>query len=85
MTMLEKLLIEIRQGGTLDTRKLAMQMNTSTQMVEAMLEHLRTRGILRTYESCGDACDGCGLRQSCSSQKSDKPQLWQYVQPQKQA
>jgi hypothetical protein len=85
MTMLEKLLTEIRQGGTLDTRKLAVQLNTSQQMVEAMLEHLRTIGILRTYESCGDGCGGCGLRQSCDTQKSDKPQLWQYVQPQKQA
>ena len=82
MTMLEKLLTEIRQGGTLDTRKLAVQLNTSPQMVEAMLEHLRQSGILRTYESCDDACGGCSLRQSCGSPKSGKPvQLWQYVQP----
>jgi hypothetical protein len=82
MNMLEKLTTEIRQGGTLDLRKLAIKLDTTPQMVAAMLDHLRQSGFLGTYETCGDACGGCGLRGSCSPSKSDKhPHLWQYTQP----
>lgn len=78
--MLEKLLNEIHQGGTLDVATLAVRLDTSPQMVEAMLEHLKRTGFLRTYESCGDTCEGCSLRQGCSPQKREgRIQLWESV------
>ena len=82
--MLEKLLTEIRQGGTLDARTLAARLDTSPQMVEAMLEHLRRSGFLRAYETCAEACDGCGLREGCDTQKKNASiHLWQYIQEEK--
>jgi len=78
--MLEQLMTEIRAGGTLEAAKLAARLNTSPQMVEAMLEHLKRTGFLRTYESCGDTCEGCSLRQGCSPQKREgRIQLWESV------
>jgi hypothetical protein len=77
--MLEQLMTEIRAGGTLEAGTLAAKLNTSPQMVEAMLEHLRRAGLVRAYETCGDGCDGCGLRQSCNPQKKRAGvQIWEY-------
>ena len=77
--MLEQLMVEIRAGGTLEASTLAARLKTSPQMVEAMLEHLRRAGFLRAYETCGDGCAGCGLKQSCGPQKKHTGvQLWQY-------
>lgn len=78
--MLEKLISEIRQGGTLDASKLAVRLNTSPQMVEAMLEHLRQTGLLRAYEtSCSDACPGCSVQGFCDPDKKRSGiQIWQY-------
>ncbi len=77
--MLEQLMNEIRAGGTLEATKLAAQLKTSPQMVEAMLEHLRRAGLLRAYEACGEGCEGCGLKQSCDPAKKHAGlQLWQY-------
>lgn len=77
--MLEQLMAEIRVGGTLEAGALAARLNTSPQMVEALLEHLRRSGLLRAYETCGDGCSGCGLKQGCDQQKKHAGvQVWQY-------
>jgi hypothetical protein len=77
--MLEQLMVEIRAGGTLEASRLAAHLKTSPQMIEAMLEHLRRSGFLRTYETCGDGCSGCGLKQNCEAQKKhSRVQIWQY-------
>jgi Mn-dependent DtxR family transcriptional regulator len=81
MSILEKLLIEIRKGGTLDIHKLANRLDTSPQLVEAMLEHLCQTGILSAYESYNNTCGGCGLQQSCKSQENRSIRLWQYKPP----
>lgn len=77
--MLERLLHEIRAGGTLEASALAAKLGTSPQMVAALLEHLQRAGYLRNYETCTDACDGCGLKQQCDPQKKRAGvQLWKY-------
>jgi len=77
--MLEKLLVEIREGGTLETGKLAAKLGTSPAMVEAMLEHLRQMGYIQAYETCGDGCAGCSLSSMCKKDAaSGQVQLWQY-------
>ncbi len=77
--MLEKLLKEIREGGTLETGKLAAKLGTSPAMVEAMLEHLRQMGYIQAYETCGDGCAGCSLSSTCQKDAtSGQVQLWQY-------
>jgi hypothetical protein len=79
--MLEGLMTEIRAGGPLDAAKLAATLDTSPQMVEAMLEHLRRIGLLSTYEnaSCADACQACSLKGFCDpNTKRSALQLWRY-------
>lgn len=64
--MLEQLLKEIRAGGALDAAQLATRLNTSTELVHAMLEHLQRIGLLSDASACaGSGCQGCSLSGSC--------------------
>lgn len=77
--MLEQLLVEIREGGTLETGRLAKKLNTTPAMIEVMLDHLRQMGYIKAYESCGDGCSACSLSTMCKKDaKSGQVQLWQY-------
>ncbi len=73
--MLAQLLFEIRSGGTLEVGSLASRLNTSPQMIEAMLEHLQRAGYIQPYQACDSGCDGCGLQSDCH--KPPAPRLWQ--------
>ncbi|MBN1305029.1 MAG: MarR family transcriptional regulator, partial [Anaerolineales bacterium] len=73
--MLEQLLKEIRRGGPLETGKLAARLNTSPQMVAAMLAHLQQTGHIQSYQACDNLCAGCSLKSECTS--SPVIQLWQ--------
>lgn len=76
--MLEQLLAVIKVGGTLETGELAVQLGTSSQMVDAMLEHLRLSGYIQGYSNCGDGCQSCSLKSSCGSGKrAGTIRLWQ--------
>ncbi|MFO7583860.1 MAG: FeoC-like transcriptional regulator [Anaerolineales bacterium] len=79
--MLERLMNEIRAGGPLDAARLALTLDTTPQMVEAMLEHLRRMGLLSTYEnaSCSEACQACSLKGFCDPNTNRSAvQLWRY-------
>ncbi|MDP2994886.1 MAG: hypothetical protein Q8N46_07170 [Anaerolineales bacterium] len=69
--MLEKLLTEIRSGGTFETGVLAARLGTTPELVQAMLEYLRRAGYIQPYRTCGDACGGCSLRKECHQPPSD--------------
>ena len=73
--MLERILTEIDRGGTLDTTSLAARLDTSPQLVAAMLEHLERIGLIRSYVNCADGCGGCSLRGNC--QAPGDVRLWQ--------
>lgn len=78
MTMLEKLLYEIHSGGTFEINMLAARLGTSSALVQAMLEHLHRAGFIQPYQTCGDACSGCGLRSSCNTgNPKNEIKLWQ--------
>jgi len=74
--MLEKLLSEIQAGGTLRPATLALRLNTSLEMVQAMLADLERMGLLHEIGGdCGHpACGGCPLAESCSP--GSKGRLW---------
>jgi GTP-sensing pleiotropic transcriptional regulator CodY len=63
--MLEQLINEIRAGGTLETSTLADRLGTTSQLIEAMLEHLQRSGLIETYTACSDGCLGCSLQDAC--------------------
>jgi Mn-dependent DtxR family transcriptional regulator len=76
--MLQKLLEEIRSGGTFETGVLAARLGTTPALVQAMLEHLQRAGQLRPYETCGEACTACSLKQACQSGRpANGVRLWQ--------
>jgi hypothetical protein len=65
--MLEKLLNEIRGGGTLQPAALARKLNISVGMVEMMLEDLERRGMLAQVNTgCSEPCGGCPLVGECA-------------------
>lgn len=75
--MLEKLLEEIRKGGTLDTAKLADHLGTRPQMIIVMLEQLERMGLLTPLANCpSEECKKCGEAGSC--QLTQQPaRIWQ--------
>jgi hypothetical protein len=79
--MIEKLLSEIRAGGTLEVNALAKRLGTSAQVVEAMLEHLQRSGLIAAYASCADRCAGCSLSDSCGTKAGPAVRLWQSSGP----
>ncbi len=74
--MLERLVNEIRTGGTLETNALAARLGTTPQLIEAMLEHLQRSGLIRAYAGCNDGCLGCSLQDMCKK-PSNGIRLWQ--------
>jgi hypothetical protein len=70
--MLEKLLAEIRSGGTFETGKLASRLGTTPEMLSAMLEHLQRSGKIQPFNACTDTCAGCSLSDSCRHPQIDE-------------
>jgi FeoC-like transcriptional regulator len=77
--MLEKLLQEIRSGGSLETHVLATRYGASPELMEAMLAHLQRLGLIQGYAACSDGCKSCGLSESCNPRHPVR--LWQSVSP----
>jgi hypothetical protein len=76
MTILEQLLREIENGGTLETGTLAARLGASPQLVQAMLGHLQRSGLIRPYVDCGDGCNGCRIREACIKPAAGTVRLW---------
>ena len=65
--MLDRLLNEIRNGGTLQPAVLAARLNISAPLVEMMLEDLERRGMItKVATNCSEPCGGCPLVGDCS-------------------
>jgi len=80
--MLNILLEEIRSGRTLEVGELARRLDTSPEMIKAMLATLQRSGYLQQVNACDNHCDGCNLRAMCQPSKADHPvQLWQFEEP----
>jgi DNA-binding Lrp family transcriptional regulator len=64
--MLNRLLELLQQGGTRRIRHLADELNTTPELVEAMLEDLARMGYLkRVGAQCSDKCTICPLSEMC--------------------
>jgi FeoC-like transcriptional regulator len=73
--MLERLLGLVRVGGTYHIGDLARALDTSPELVEAMLETLQRLGYLkRVGDTCAEACSGCPLARACGANAGSK--LW---------
>lgn len=76
--MLEELLKLIREGGSFDSKLLAEKLNTSPEMVSAMIEHLQRMGMIRTFDAGQSPCQSCALSGMCDPEKKrhDAQHLW---------
>ena len=75
--MLDKLIHEIQSGGTLEPVLLSSRLDTSPQLVRAMLDHLERLGVLQNLSKCVDSgCGICSLSSSCHDQGGVLPSLW---------
>jgi len=71
--MLERLLKEVRLGGTIQPAELALRLDTSPAMVQAMLADLERMGYLRALDACStEACSGCPFTSACAQAKPAK-------------
>lgn len=65
--MLSRLLELLQQGGTYRVADLAQRLDTTPQMVEAMLETLARMGTLRQIgQGCRATCEECPLAGLCA-------------------
>lgn len=79
--MLEKLINEIRSGGTLQPALLAVRLNISVPLVEMMLEDLERRGLItQIVSSCSEPCGGCPLVGECAV-NSPQGRMWMLANP----
>ena len=78
--MLEELLKLIKEGGSFDTALLAKKLNTTPEMIKAMMDHLRRNGLLKVYDPGESSCGQCSLAGVCDPEKKKKEarHLWLY-------
>jgi hypothetical protein len=78
--MLEKLLVEIQSGGTLQPAALAARLKVSLGLVQMMLEDLERMGRLtRVTSDCASSCGGCSLTDTCGTQGPAAGKVWMLV------
>jgi hypothetical protein len=76
--VIERLLKEILRGGTSTPAALARQLNTSPEMVTAMLERLVQLGLIETFSPSCDvsSCQDCSLGGYCQKPAQSPGQIW---------
>lgn len=76
--MLQQLLAEIAQGGTLNASALAARLDVSPTLIEMMLEDLERRGKLsRLALQCqAGGCADCPAATACTPQKQERGRVW---------
>jgi hypothetical protein len=75
--MLEKLLAEIRTGGTLTPQVLAGRLGTSVELVQMMLERLAQMGLIHNFdETCHTGCGACAFGDECSKPSQKPLRIW---------
>ncbi|NMC14888.1 MAG: hypothetical protein GYA34_18640 [Chloroflexi bacterium] len=75
--MLEQILKEFSSGNSLNISRLAARLNSSPEMVTAMLDHLASIGVLESIECSAQSCKDCLLVNQCRSNKPEN-KLWKY-------
>lgn len=74
--MLVKLQAMLQRGGTVTLDQAARELDTSPEVVRAMMEHLVRTGLLRQMTaSCESACTGCLLARECG--RTTQGTVWQ--------
>lgn len=68
--MLNRMLELLREGGTRRIRNLAIELDTTPELVESMLEDLARMGYVRRISTvCSEECMACPLSGTCAAGK----------------
>lgn len=70
--MLERLLSELRSGGTNRVDDLAIKLNTTPALVQVMLDHLVQLNLVSLYQSCDDSCTACSASSLCHQDQNGR-------------
>jgi len=66
--MLSRLLNLLHEGGTRRISDLARELDTTPELVEAMLEDLTRMGyVKRVTSQCSEKCSGCPMSDTCAA------------------
>jgi len=66
--MLTRLLSLLKEGGTRRVLDLADELDTTPELIEAMMEDLARMGFVKTVGSqCCAKCEGCPLAGTCAA------------------
>jgi predicted ArsR family transcriptional regulator len=76
--MLEKLLTLLKDPRTHSLNDLAHALDTSTEMVETMLEDLQRMGYVRQVTGCDTGCEGC--RHECACTPGGPSRVWAAIE-----
>ena len=76
--MLEKLLTLLRDPRTHSLNDLAHALDSSTEMVEIMLQDLERMGYVRQVTGCDSGCKSCPIKSSCIP--SSPSRIWALVE-----
>jgi len=79
--MLGNLLNLLQEGGTRRISDLASKLDTTPELVEAMLEDLARMGyVKRLTASCSEKCSGCPMSEMCAAggslQSGSEGEIW---------
>ena len=75
--MLRELMRLIAQGGPWTTETLARELDTSPDMVTAMLENLARRGYVKAVDiGCEGACAHCPMAAKCAAGSPQRVWAW---------
>jgi hypothetical protein len=67
-TPLAEMLRLLADGGIHSTAELARRLEVGEGLLVAMVDDLSRRGYLAVVnQSCGTACDGCGIQSACAA------------------
>jgi len=67
-TPLAEMLRLLADGGIHSTADLARRLEVGEGLLAAMVDDLSRRGYLAAVDqSCGGACNGCGVRSACAT------------------
>ena len=74
---MNRLLELLRAGGTHRVTDLARELETTSELVEVMLEDLARMGYLKPVGGeCGGGCGGCSLAGLCATGTEQDGQVW---------
>ncbi len=73
--MLDKLMAQLKRGGTVTVDEMARELDTTPEVVTGMIDHMTRTGQLRPMKmSCDLACNQCLLARDCH--KPPRSRVW---------